>query len=405
MDFVEGQQMGDCYDSLTSDAALNVSKSLAHIVTELYRITSEGCGSILNVNGEGDSPHKKLSFSGDSKNPSAHSNRNHHHHTRSVVSNLGELILGPLNFLGGVSYALDRTQVIPILRSGPYMDETSFIQAATWRGGTRYNELALNAIYEKLLLLWEIVRPHIHFEPNRARTSSQTFHFAHGDLTETNILLDPSSGAITGILDWEMAGFYPAWMAATTRTRFNDDACYFFVSFDQQELHAGYESADTNTREGRLVYEGIIRTISPEMYYYEREGAVLRAMYLHLNHIFPGNSKEWMTEFGEHQWDAERYGPFPFDLEAWDYWHYFVSYERLVAVSRSKRSHSYRGSGSPPRTIVVVYCIDTTSDFIPSSNGVDAKRDTIWHRSIGESGICTSILLIGKWNLSDSCSC
>lgn len=324
--------MDDCYESLTSHAALNASKNLAHIVTELYGITSEGCGSILNVNGEGESPHKKLSFSGDIKNPSAHCYRNHYH-SRTVESNLRELTLGPLNFIGGVGYGMDRTQVIPILQSGPYTDETSFITASTWRGGTRPNDLSYNAIYEKLLLLWGIVRPHIHFKPNRARTSLETFHFAHGDLTETNILLDPNSGAITGILDWEMAGFYPAWMAAMTRTRFNDDACRFFMVDSQRELYAGYEDADTNTRDGRLAYEEIIRTISPEMYYYEREGAVLRAVYKHLIHIFPGNSRSWMIDYAEQHWDAERYGPFPFDLEAWTYWHCLVSYERLVSFA------------------------------------------------------------------------
>jgi aminoglycoside phosphotransferase (APT) family kinase protein len=35
--------------------------------------------------------------------------------------------------------------------------------------------------------------------------------FAHADLSWENILVDPSSGNVTGILDWEMAGFWPEW--------------------------------------------------------------------------------------------------------------------------------------------------------------------------------------------------
>ena len=31
--------------------------------------------------------------------------------------------------------------------------------------------------------------------------------FIHADLSQENILVDPSTGAITGIIDWEMAGF------------------------------------------------------------------------------------------------------------------------------------------------------------------------------------------------------
>jgi aminoglycoside phosphotransferase (APT) family kinase protein len=35
--------------------------------------------------------------------------------------------------------------------------------------------------------------------------------FCYADIWGGNILVKPSSGAITGILDWEMAGFWPAW--------------------------------------------------------------------------------------------------------------------------------------------------------------------------------------------------
>ena len=35
--------------------------------------------------------------------------------------------------------------------------------------------------------------------------------FIHADLSRENILVDPSTGAITGIIDWEMAGFWPDW--------------------------------------------------------------------------------------------------------------------------------------------------------------------------------------------------
>lgn len=35
--------------------------------------------------------------------------------------------------------------------------------------------------------------------------------FIHADLWRENILVDPSTGAVTGIIDWEMAGFWPEW--------------------------------------------------------------------------------------------------------------------------------------------------------------------------------------------------
>ncbi len=35
--------------------------------------------------------------------------------------------------------------------------------------------------------------------------------FAHADVSWENILVDRVSGSVTGILDWEMAGFWPEW--------------------------------------------------------------------------------------------------------------------------------------------------------------------------------------------------
>jgi len=35
--------------------------------------------------------------------------------------------------------------------------------------------------------------------------------FAHADLSWEHILVDPETGDVNGILDWEMAGFWPAW--------------------------------------------------------------------------------------------------------------------------------------------------------------------------------------------------
>jgi hypothetical protein len=36
-------------------------------------------------------------------------------------------------------------------------------------------------------------------------------HFAHADMSPEHILLDQKTGNVTGIIDWEMAGFWPEW--------------------------------------------------------------------------------------------------------------------------------------------------------------------------------------------------
>ncbi|KAL2020584.1 hypothetical protein VTK56DRAFT_8172 [Thermocarpiscus australiensis] len=37
------------------------------------------------------------------------------------------------------------------------------------------------------------------------------FVFTHGDLYTGNVMVDPARGAVTGIIDWECAGFWPHW--------------------------------------------------------------------------------------------------------------------------------------------------------------------------------------------------
>jgi aminoglycoside phosphotransferase (APT) family kinase protein len=42
-------------------------------------------------------------------------------------------------------------------------------------------------------------------------SDSHQIVYAHADLSWENILVDPKTGNVTGILDWEMAGFWPKW--------------------------------------------------------------------------------------------------------------------------------------------------------------------------------------------------
>jgi aminoglycoside phosphotransferase (APT) family kinase protein len=53
------------------------------------------------------------------------------------------------------------------------------------------------------------------------------YTFTHGDLHNENIMVDGAAGGnVTGILDWEFSGYFPAWWeyaSATTRATSPDD--------------------------------------------------------------------------------------------------------------------------------------------------------------------------------------
>lgn len=54
-------------------------------------------------------------------------------------------------------------------------------------------------------------RPECVAKYRRLLPDTHGIRFAHADLSWENILVDPETGNITGIIDWEMAGFWPEW--------------------------------------------------------------------------------------------------------------------------------------------------------------------------------------------------
>lgn len=49
----------------------------------------------------------------------------------------------------------------------------------------------------------------------RIHTNSYPIFFTHGDINLTNILMNPRTLRISGLIDWECAGFYPEYWEKT----------------------------------------------------------------------------------------------------------------------------------------------------------------------------------------------
>lgn len=52
-------------------------------------------------------------------------------------------------------------------------------------------------------------------ELRRRMPPAAPYTFTHGDLTIVNIMVNPDNGDLTGILDWENAGYWPVWWEFT----------------------------------------------------------------------------------------------------------------------------------------------------------------------------------------------
>lgn len=54
-------------------------------------------------------------------------------------------------------------------------------------------------------------RPELYLKYRNEFSDSFAVHFAHADFSYNNILVDENTGNIMGVIDWEMAGFWPEW--------------------------------------------------------------------------------------------------------------------------------------------------------------------------------------------------
>lgn len=125
---------------------------------------------------------------------------------QELVRSLRSLSRKPEHEISSVSHGLLYEQRIGTMEyapSGPFNSEADFVdfQIRCFRRSFR-SDLQGIPKYDRV---WEEAC-------NRLRTSIQKdfpVSFTHGDLAGRNILVDPKSGRLTGLLDWASSGWYP----------------------------------------------------------------------------------------------------------------------------------------------------------------------------------------------------
>ena len=129
-------------------------------------------------------------------------------------------------------------------------------------------------------------------------------------------MVDPQSGKITGLIDWEMARFRPAWLCATSGTWFNDDECRF-VMRDQQRRPDGYGEETGTDAILRQYFLSELEAHNPTLLEHNWKGVELRAMFDNLCHEYMANMSGWIEKYEKYEWDVTRRGQFLFDVQTW----------------------------------------------------------------------------------------
>ena len=138
--------------------------------------------------------------------------------------------------------------------------------------------------------------------------SSAPFHFGHADINIANLIVDPESGEITGLIDWEMSGFRPAWL--------DDDSCRFVME-DDPDGPGGYgEDTDTDTVL-RQVFLAELEAQNPTLLEHNWKGVELRAMFYNLCNESTMNTEGWIELYEKYEWNVTERGQSPFDVQKW----------------------------------------------------------------------------------------
>lgn len=303
MEYLSGERFIDCFDDLSKEKKQTAARDVANIMFALYSITSALCGSILYDHLLSADQHP-CRYSTSPNLP-----------VKQI--RVGDFTLGPCNEFA----FMESLDFVPVSEGGPFDTELAYLRSVAFAGIPHDTSLATKSRrwpYEKVLEVYECIQPCYADKACSELGSSDgsLFHLAHGDLSISNLLLDPSSGHVTGVLDWEVSGFRPAWAAATAGGWFDDDDRRFIMS----QFQDGPEGFDDETDEDAKLRESFRAHVgeqSRELLFHLWHGVELRAIWQTLRDNAPSSCTGWLEKYERTEWSQLNRGPFPFDLQTW----------------------------------------------------------------------------------------
>ena len=322
MEHISGKEMGEAWDDLQLPQKRRLALDLVDLYDQLFQLKADGCGGIYQSSlvDDYDLLPKPTSDFSRIKYPrslrwaplSAESLRMLRSHCNYPIDDGYQL--GPLNSISLINYRLtipSPSKTLPTFTSDEYVKLLAFNGNPSTRS---YYDIPTR---EKCVELFQSIR---NLYPNSTMfgPSADDFRFSHGDLHEGNILIDPQSGAITGIIDWEAAAFRPLWADVCGVGWFEEDNHRFiFGSQDPENF-----SEDTNPEDMKLraFFRTELHKKNPNLFSCFIGGVELRAVLrAAVDDPRPlGETDIFLNRYHRlGYWREDRRGAFPWDMMSW----------------------------------------------------------------------------------------
>ncbi|KAJ3740905.1 hypothetical protein DFH05DRAFT_1404679 [Lentinula detonsa] len=194
MEYMSGVELGDAWDQLQYPQKQTFARNLIDVYDQLFRLKADGCGGIYHSTRQMDN----LSFARRSprwQSLSLESLRLLRSHCNHSINYGYEL--GPLQDISMIDYHL----VVPSpSQTMPTFTPEEFFKLVAFNGNppTRSDFDLPNR--EKCVELFQSIHRLYPSSTLFGPSEPSNFYFSHGDLHDGNVLIDPKSGAITGIM-------------------------------------------------------------------------------------------------------------------------------------------------------------------------------------------------------------
>lgn len=354
MEYVPGVTMGDGWSSLNFPQKQRLALDIIDFYDQMYHLKADRCGSIYHSVDTKDDSDRLGATNGLSKTTINGPLRWAPLSSESLLlmkglcssSISGRFKLGPLNEMSVLDYCLampSPSQTPTVFTSEEYIKLVAFNGIPTTRSA--YDLPTREKCVELFQGLHRLYPTSTLFGPS---ADAVNLRFSHGDLHDKNVMIDPQSGRITGIIDWESAAFRPLWSDLRGIGWFEEERQRFIwgAYFDPENFEADTHAYDATLR---AFFRTQMYKRNPDLFYCFLGGIELRAI-LQATSDRPapkGAPKQFLDRYYElGYWESGRRGPFPWDMSDWHRKWYDLEVLEWVCGSETPNSITYNQSSS-----------------------------------------------------------